>query len=119
MEALDTVRLDGGAVGQRLLAGRYVMTARTAVAQQRHDHRFGAVLERDRHDTAFGQVTIRSRTERQTWVVGGAVEYDAYRPRDLSRFAHTFTVAGVFVQDEVDVARGFSLSASARLDRHS
>jgi outer membrane receptor for ferrienterochelin and colicins len=118
-EALNTARVDAGAVGQRLFAGRYVITARGAFAQQRHDHQFGEVLERDRHDTGFGEVAVRGSTGRQTWVIGGAVEYDAYRPIDLPRFAHTFTVPGVFVQDEVDLARGFSVSASARLDRHS
>src|SRR5688500_20211051 len=31
----------------------------------------------------------------------------------------TFTVPGVFVQDEVDIARWLSVSASGRLDHHS
>ena len=32
---------------------------------------------------------------------------------------YTFTVPGVFVQDDVDVARWLAMSASARLDQHS
>ena len=52
-------RYDAGAVGQFLVKGRYVVTARAAVARQSHDHQFGEVLERDRHDTAFGEVAVR------------------------------------------------------------
>jgi outer membrane receptor for ferrienterochelin and colicins len=118
-EALDTVRLDAGAVGQRLFRGRYVLTARAAVAQQRHEHQFGEVLERDRHDTAFGEVAVRGRSGGQTWVAGAAIEHDAYRPTDLPRFEHSFTVPGIFIQDDVEVSRWLSISASGRLDHHS
>jgi iron complex outermembrane receptor protein len=118
-EALETARLDAGAIGQRLFRGKYVLTARAAFSQQRHDHRFGDVLERDRHDTAFGEVAVRGTAGRHTWVAGVAVERDAYRPVDLSQFEHTFTGPGVFVQDDVEVARWLSLSASGRLDHHS
>jgi len=53
-------------------------------------------------------------------VVGGlAIEHDRFRPGDTRRFAYTYTVPGVFVQDDVDVARWLALSASARLDHHS
>ena len=118
-EALRTVRVDTGVSGQRLLRGRYVLTARGAFAQQRHDHQFGDMLERDRHDTAFGEFAIRGTSGRQTWVAGAAIEYDAYRPIDLPRFRHTFTVPGVFVQDDVELSPSMSLSASGRLDHHS
>lgn len=118
-EALDTRRVDAGAVGQVLLRQRYLVSARGAIMQQRHDHQFGTVRERDRHDTAFGEVTVRASTGRNTIVGGLAVERDAYRPRDVPQFAYTFTVPGVFVQDDVDIARWLSVSASGRLDHHS
>ena len=51
VEALETQRYDAGALGQFLFKGRYVVTARAAVARQSHDHQFGEVIERDRHDT--------------------------------------------------------------------
>jgi len=95
------------------------VAVRFAIAQQRHDHLFGDVQERDRHDTAFGEGTIRGRAGRHTWVGGVAVEREAYRPRDLQQFAYTFTVPGVFVQDDIDVATWLSLSASGRFDHHS
>ena len=118
-EALDTRRVDGGAAAQWLAGGNKVITARLALAHQRHDHRFGDVTERDRHTTHFGEVAMRGSAGRHTWVAGAALERDDYDPIDVPRFAYTFTVPGVFVQDDVAVARWLSVSASARLDRHS
>jgi iron complex outermembrane receptor protein len=86
-EALETVRIDAGAVAQTLLRDRYLLSGRFAMNRQRHDHRFGNLIERDRHQTTFGEVTLRGSAGRHTWVVGGAVERDAYDPRDLPRFA--------------------------------
>ena len=48
-EALETRRFDVGGTMQTLLEGTYVVTARGAVAWQRHHHTFGDTLERDRH----------------------------------------------------------------------
>jgi outer membrane receptor for ferrienterochelin and colicins len=118
-EALDTRRIDGGAVGQTLLRQRYVLVARAAVMQQRHDHQFGEIRERDRHETAFGELTLRAPARGHTFVAGAALERDAYRPIDFPQFAYTFTVPGVFVQDDVEVAKWLSLSASGRFDHHN
>jgi iron complex outermembrane receptor protein len=118
-EALATRRIDAGVVARVLVGERYLVTARAAVMQQRHDHRFGDVRERDRHDTAFGELTLRAPAGRHTLVAGVALERDAYRPKDLPQFGFTYTVPGVFLQDEVDVAPWLALSASGRLDWHS
>jgi iron complex outermembrane receptor protein len=119
VEALETRRYDAGALAQLLFKGRYVMTARAAVARQSHDHQFGEVIERDRHDTLFGEVAVRGSAGRQTWVGGLAVERDAYTARDVPRFDYTFTVPGVFAQYDVAASKYLSLSASARVDVHS
>ncbi len=118
-EALKTTRVDAGILGQRLVGGRYVLTARAAFAQQHHRHQFGEILERDRHDTVFAEAAIRGAANRHTWVVGGAVEYDAYRPADLPQFRHTFTIPGLFAQDDIELTPSFSISASGRLDHHT
>ena len=108
VEALNTRKLDVGAVGQSLVGGRYVMAARFAFGQQHHDHQFGEVRERDRHDTAFGEVTIRGTRGRNTWVGGVAVEREAYRPRDLPRVAiHVHRSRGVRAGRHRSVASGF------------
>jgi iron complex outermembrane receptor protein len=119
VEALETTRFDAGTVAQTLVRDRYVLTVRAAVAQQRHVHRFGAVREGDRHDTGFGEVAVRGNLGAHTWVGGAALEYDAYRPVEQRRFAYTYTVPGVFVQDDLALASWASISGSARLDRHS
>ena len=118
-EALDTVRVDAGALGQRLVHGRYVATIRATLSRQHHQHLFGSVREKDRHDTAFGEVALRGNTGRHTWVVGSAIEYDGYRPKDLPQFEHSFVIPGAFVQDDVEIAPWLSLSASGRLDYHN
>lgn len=118
-EALETHRYDAGAVGQFLLGGLYVVTARAAFASQSHDHQFGDVMERDRHDTAFGEVAVRGSSGPHTWVAGAAFERNAYRPHDVSRFEYVFTVPGAFAQYDVNVTPAVSLSSSGRIDLHS
>ena len=119
VEALDTRRYDGGVLGQFLVKSRYVVTARAAIARQRHDHRFGDIAERDSHDTAFGEIAVRGGARRQTWVAGLAVQRDAYASEDVPRFDYAFTVPGVFAQYDVAVTPALSLSSSGRLDVHS
>ena len=119
VEALDTLRIDGGLVARSLIAGTYVLTARAAAAERRHDHRFGDLLERDRHLTLFGEIALRGAMGRHTWVAGAAIERDRYRPRSVPRFAHTFTSPGVFVQDDLRITPWWSASVSARVDHHS
>jgi outer membrane receptor for ferrienterochelin and colicins len=118
-EALETTRWDVGGLWQSLVGGRYVLTARAAVARQRHDHEFGETRERDRHDTAFAEIAVRGRAGRHTWVGGIAAEYDRYTPTDVPRFAYSFTAPGVFAQDDIDVRPWLSLSVSARADFHN
>lgn len=119
VEALDTLRIDGGFVARTLVAGRYVLTARGAASGQRHDHQFGEILERDRHNTLFGEAALRGSAGRHTWVAGAAIERHAYTARDVPRFDYTFTIPGVFVQDDMELTRWWSGSASARVDSHS
>jgi outer membrane receptor for ferrienterochelin and colicins len=118
-EALGTSRFDVGALGQMLVRHRYVLTARAALARQRHEHAFGETLERDRHDTAFGEMAIRGTVARHTWVAGLAVEHDRYAPTDVPRFGYSFTAPGAFAQSDVDVRSWLTVSVSARADFHN
>ena len=119
IEALDTRRYDFGGSYQFLIRKTLVATARIAVSSQKHDHQFGEVRERDRHDLFFGEWTLRGTSGRHTWVVGAAAEREAYRPRDVPRFAYTYTTPGVFVQDDITVTPWLSLSAGARVDHQN
>lgn len=118
-EALKTRRYDAGGNVQFLIQSRYVVTARFAGSSQKHDHRFGEVRERDSHDMLFGEVTLRGTSGRQTWVAGVAAEREAYRPLDVPRFTYTYAVPGVFLQDDIELARWISVSASGRADFHN
>jgi len=117
-EMLDTGRYDVGLVGQTLVSD-YVLSARASGTWQSHDHIFGDVRERDTHDTFFAELSARRKVGRQTFVVGGAFERDAFDARDTPQFSYAFNVPGLFVQDDIEVAPWFSLSGSARLDVHS
>jgi outer membrane receptor for ferrienterochelin and colicins len=119
VEALDTFRIDGGAVGRTLLKGKYLLTARGAAARGSHDHTFGDVLERDRHVSLFGETTIQGTAGPHAWVLGTAIQRDSYTPRDVPRFAYAYTVPGVFAQDDIALTAWWSATASARADWHS
>jgi iron complex outermembrane receptor protein len=119
VEALTTRRSDVGAAFQALSASGVMWSARGSWTSQHQDHEFGEVTERDDHDTGFAEVTARRAIDGHTLVGGIAVERDNFQPIDVPRFAYTYTVPGVFVQDDVDLARWLAVSASARLDRHS
>jgi len=115
-EALKTRRYDLGGNLQYTVQQRYVVTARFAASWQDHDHRFGDIRERDRHELLFGEVTARGTFHRNTWVVGVAAERDVYLPRDVPQFTYRYTTPGVFLQDDIEIARWLSVSASARAD---
>jgi outer membrane receptor for ferrienterochelin and colicins len=119
VEALDTKRSDIGAAWQAVSASGLVLSARGSWTSERQDHDFGGTIERDNHDTGFAEVTARRAIGRQTLVGGVAIELDDFQPIDLPRFAYTYTVPGIFVQDDVDVASWLAISASARLDWHN
>ena len=119
IEALDTRRADAGSAFQWLAASGVVFSGRASWSIQHQDHQYGEVTERDDQDTGFAEVTARRAIAHHTLVGGVAIERDQFRPIDTPQFAYTYTTPGVFVQDDVDLARWLALSASARLDHHS
>src|SRR5581483_9207610 len=92
---------------------------RFSVTEQPHRHQFGGVIGRDRHELIFGEGSGKGNAGRKTWVLCAAGQRDAYRPRDIPRFAYTYTVPALFVQDDLNIARWMSISASARADFHN
>lgn len=118
IESLSTRRADTGIVA-RMLVGSRVLGLRGSGNVQSHTHVFGESRERDRHATGFGEVSMTGTTGRHTWVVGGALQADSYRGRDISRFNYTYWVPSVFVQDDVEFSPKVAMSVSARYDQHS
>lgn len=119
VEALDTRRYDMGGSAQTIVAGRYVISVRGAAARRQRDHLFGDVRERDRLENVFAELAARGSAGRHTWVLGLALEHDAFRPSDVPERAYTYTVPGLFAQDDVDLRSWLALSLSARADLHS
>jgi outer membrane receptor for ferrienterochelin and colicins len=118
-ENLLTRQFDGGIVGRFLVSGGRVVSIRASDVRQRHDHTFGTVLEREQSTTGFGEASITGTAGAHTWVAGGALQREEFRATDVPRFDYTYTIPGVFAQDDVVVARWLTGSASARIDRHS
>ncbi|AMY08081.1 Colicin I receptor precursor [Luteitalea pratensis] len=117
-ERLETRRADVGGLGRWLLGTR-VLTARGSYSRNGQDRRFGEVRERGTRQTAFGEASLTGVSGRHAWVLGGAFQQDRYAPVEESRFAYTFSAPAVFAQDQIDLGRIASVSASARLDAHS
>ena len=118
-EELSTRRADGGLVGRFLAGGTRVVTIRASGIGQWHRHQFGDVHERDFHHTLFTEASVNGTDRRHTWVVGAAVQRDLYRAHDLPTFDYTYTVPGVFAQDDYAPVSWFTVSASGRIDRHN
>jgi iron complex outermembrane receptor protein len=118
-EALDTRRFDVGSSFQMLSDNGFLWSARGSWSAQHQRHQFGEVTERDDHDTGFAEFTVRRAVAHHTLVGGIAVERDQFQPTDTPQFSYTYTTPGIFVQDDVDVARWLAISASGRVDHHS
>ena len=118
-EALNTRRYDSGGNIQWLIADRYVVASRFSVSEQQHRHQFGELRESDRHELLFAEVSLRGSAGKNTWVAGAVAQREAYRPFDVPRFSYTYSVPGLFVQDDWAIAPWVSVSASARADFHS
>jgi hypothetical protein len=68
---------------------------------------------------ASPRISVTGTTGANTWVAGGALQHERFRPLDVPRFGYAYTIPGVFAQDDLALARWLTLSASARIDRHS
>lgn len=119
VEALDTRRVDVGFSGRKVFSGRRVLSARSSGSLQSHDHRFGEATEDDEHRTAFAEIAMSGQDGRHLWVLGAAVQHDAYDHTDLPGFSFSYTVPALFAQDEVAVSDWLTLAASVRYDDHS
>jgi iron complex outermembrane receptor protein len=116
-EALETERLEGGFVGRTLLSGgSLLLSVRGSGSLQRHEHRFGEVLETDRHRTLFGEAALSGARGDHAWVLGASLQHDGFRSLDFPAFDFAHTIPGFFAQDEYAVLSELVLSASVRLD---
>lgn len=117
-ESVDTARVDGGLVAQMPVADRFVLTARVSATRKDDQHLRGEVPEHDIADTVFTELALRGTAPHQTWVAGVAFERSTLDPRNDTRFAYTYNVPGLFAQDDIEVRRWLTFSASGRVDDH-
>jgi outer membrane receptor for ferrienterochelin and colicins len=118
-ERLDSRHVDLGTAATWITAGGRLVAARGSFMRLAQARQFGEARERGARQTWFGEASIAGAGGPHSWVIGGALQQDRYRARDLQRFDYTHTVPAIFAQDEVVVAPWLSLSASARVDAHS
>ena len=118
-EHLRTNRYDGGIVGGFLMGAGTILSVRAAVATQRHRHTFGGARENDRHVTWLGETALNIPQGNSLWVLGAAVQEERYAADDVAGFDYRFTTPGAFAQNTLTLSPTLSLTASARVDRHS
>jgi outer membrane receptor for ferrienterochelin and colicins len=119
LEALETERVDAGAVARFLLDNTLLLSARGSATSQRHRHRFGEPRDDDEHRTAFVEAALSGTVGAHVWVAGLAIQRDGYEVDELNGFDYVHTVPGLFAQLDLAPASWLSLSTSARADRHS
>jgi outer membrane receptor for ferrienterochelin and colicins len=118
-EDVSTRRFDAGLVGRFLVGGGRVVAIRASGLGQWHRHQFGEAFERDFHHTAFVEASVNGTDRRHTWVLGTALQRDLYRATTLPAFDYTYTVPGVFAQDDYAPFSRLTIAASGRIDRHN
>ncbi|HWP35944.1 MAG TPA: TonB-dependent receptor [Gemmatimonadales bacterium] len=118
-EQLTTRRVDLGALARVPLRSGPTLNVRGSVMQLRHGHVFGPRPEDDRHSTAFAEATIGGHALRGSWVIGAALQSDAYRADDVMGFDYAYTVPSAFAQGDVQVTDRLAVLASGRVDAHS
>jgi iron complex outermembrane receptor protein len=118
-EALDTRRVDAGAVGRWVTSAGRVASLRGSVARTGQRRQFGEVTEHARQLVWFGEASLGGVSGRHTWVIGVAAAGDRYRNDEFADADFTYTTPGVFAQDDVRIGNAVSASLSARVDVHS
>ena len=118
-EELRTGRHDLGVVGGFALGEVAMLTVRGAGSLQRHRHAFGFTRERDRHGTLLGEMSVTGARGISLWVAGVALQREHYRADDVGGFDYDYTTPALFAQNTLTLGPALSVTASARLDRHS
>lgn len=117
-EQLRTRRFDTGLVGRHVIGNKILSVRASAMTQHLH-HVFGPAIEADHQETYFGETALSGAKSRHSWTVGSAIQVNAYRSREVSRFDYTYAAPAVFAQDELTISSRVSVSASGRADFHS
>lgn len=133
-QARDTRRADAGAVAHWYASAGRVLALRGSATGEWRRLAFGDVRERGRRTTLFAEAALTAPAgASQEWVVGAAVQRDAYTPRGATGvpasgalgdapLAYAFTAPALFAQHTWTPGGTdgrFGVTSSARLDAHS
>ena len=114
-----TRRADAGAVIRLLTKRGSIVTIRSSINQQWQDRRYGDSTESDRRGTAFGEATLSRTSGKHEMLVGAGLQEDGLASAKLSNATYQFVTGSLFGQDTYSPSDKFSVTATARLDRHS
>ncbi len=115
---LDSRQADTGLVGRFAVAHGLLLSVRGCFAHRREDRTLGSELERGRRTTAFAETVLGGSAGSHTWLLGVALQSDAYANQDLPRFDYGYLTPGFFAQDEMRFGDRVALGVSARFDHH-
>lgn len=118
-EALHSQRVDAGAIANLKLGDSRALSARWSTTLTERDRVYGDLRLLDRSSSIFGEVTLQGNAGAHSWLAGAAISYESLRVPEAPGVGYSYTVPGVFAQDEVKATSWLSLSASGRIDSHS
>jgi len=114
-----TDRVDAGLVFEQALGNGALAQLRASGVRQSHEHRFGALLEKDRHQTLFTEASLAAETMGMSWVGGVAWQVDDYDAATFPVFDYRYEAPAIFLQADRDFGTEVAVAVSARWDDHS
>jgi iron complex outermembrane receptor protein len=117
-EELTSQRQDLGATIVQPI-GMTFLALKGAHSVDSHTHTFGVLADRDTHRSTFGEASLTGAGLGGIWVLGAAVQHNAFSERYVGAFSQTETTPGVFAQHTFDLGVRTAITASARADLHS
>jgi outer membrane receptor for ferrienterochelin and colicins len=117
VQSVETWRRDAGAI-VRHVSGQTVIAGRGSMSFIRHDHRHGTAADRDRHGSHFGELSVSRAFGSHSFVAGAAVDHQTFSSGSRADLDYAWTTPGLFLQDDWTIHPSWSVSASARVDRH-
>jgi len=113
---LDSRQADLGLVGRIGFARGLLLSVRGSFGHRREERILGSARERGERTTGFGEAVLGGSAGPHTWLVGAALQSDAYANQDLERFDYDRLTPGFFAQDELRLGSRVMLGVSARFD---
>ncbi|MGB8328243.1 MAG: TonB-dependent receptor [Steroidobacteraceae bacterium] len=118
IEALRTRRLDAGAVSHWAFDSGTTFGGRLSLSSVRLDRAFGVERIPSTQTALFGEGAWSGTSRGHRWVFGVAFERDRLAVPAVPGVSYTYTVPGVFLQDEYAPSPWMTLAGSLRVDAH-